>query len=171
MAYPGIRHTDPDYFAAMLMNEILGGGSVLSRLTDEVREKRGLTYGISSSLLNLQHANALVIGTATRADRATETLGVIEDVIARLAAEGPTEAELASVKKYIIGSAAMQEMRSSQAIARTLVGLQLWDLDIDFLPRRAELINAVTVNDVKAVAARLLGGKPTIMLLGPRAAP
>lgn len=171
MAYPGIRHTDPDYFAAMLMNEILGGGSVLSRLTDEVREKRGLTYGISSSLLNLQHANALVIGTATRADRATETLGVIEDVIARLAAEGPTEAELASVKKYIIGSAAMQEMRSSQAIAGTLVGLQLWDLDIDFLPRRAELINAVTVNDVKAVAARLLGGKPTIMLLGPRAAP
>ena len=171
MAYPGITHTDPQYFAAALMNEILGGGSVLSRLTDEVREKRGLTYGVSSSLLNQQHANALIIGTATRADRATETLAVIKDVIARLAAEGPTEAELASAKKYTIGSAAMQEMSSSQAIAGTLVGLQLWDLDIDYLPRRAELINAVTVADVKAVAARLLGVKPTIMLLGPKAAP
>jgi zinc protease len=171
MAYPGITHTDPQYFAAALMNEILGGGSVLSRLTDEVREKRGLTYGVSSSLLNQQHANALVVGTSTRADRATETLAVIKDVIARLAAEGPTEAELASAKKYIIGSAALQEMSSSHAIAGTLVGLQLWDLDIDYLPRRAELINAVTVADVKAVAARLLGVKPTIMLLGPKAAP
>jgi zinc protease len=171
MAYPGITHTDPQYFAAALMNEILGGSSVLSRLTDEVREKRGLTYGVSSSLLNQQHANALVVGTATRADRAAETLDVIKDVIARLAAEGPTEAELASAKKYTIGSAALQEMSSSQAIAGTLVGLQLWDLDIDYLPRRAELINAVTVEDVKAVAARLLGVKPTIMLLGPKAAP
>lgn len=171
MAYPGVTHTDPDFFAAALMNEILGGGSVLSRLTEEVREKRGLTYGVSSSLVSLQHANALVIGTSTRADRATETLGVIKDVIAKLAAEGPTEAELASVKKYTIGSAAMAEMSSSQAIAGTLVGLQLWDLDIDYLPRRAELINAVTVEDVKAVAAKLLGSKPTVLLLGPKAAP
>ena len=169
MAYPGITHTDPHYFAAVLMNEILGGGSVLSRLTEEVREKRGLTYGVSSSLLNLQHANALVVGTATRADRATETLGVIKGVIARLAADGPTEAELASAKKYLIGSAALQELSSSQAIAGTLVGLQLWDLGIDYLPGRAELIEAVTVEDVKAVAARLLGAKPTILLLGPRA--
>ncbi len=171
MAYPGIRHQDPDFFAAALMNEILGGGSVLSRLTEEVREKRGLTYGVSSSLLNLQHANALVVGTSTRADRATETLDVIKDVITRLVTEGPTEAELASIKKYTIGSAALQEMSSSQAIAGTLVGLQLWDLDIDYLPRRAELINAVTVEDVKAVAAKLLGAKPTVMLLGPKAAP
>lgn len=169
MAYPGIAHTDPDYFAAMLMNEILGGGSVLSRLTDEVREKRGLTYGVGSSLLNLQHANSLVLSTATRADRATETLGVIKDVIARLAAEGPTEAELASAKKYIIGSTAMQELSSSLAIAGTLVGLQLWDLGIDYLPGRTALINAVTVDDVRAVAIRLLGAKPSVLLLGPRA--
>ncbi len=171
LAYPGITHTDPHYFAAVLMNEILGGGSVLSRLTEEVREKRGLTYGVGSSLLNQQHANALVIGTSTRADRAAETLDVIKAVIARLAAEGPTEAELASAKKYIIGSAALQELSSSQAIAGTLVGLQLWDLGIDYLPERAELINAVTIDDVKAVAARLLGTKPTVMLLGPKPAP
>ena len=168
MAYPGIEHEDPGFFAAYVMNEILGGGSVLSRLTAEVREKRGLTYGIGSSLLNLQHANALVINTATRADRAAETLAVIEDVAAALAEQGPTEAELAAAKKYIIGSAALQELSSSQAIASTLVGLQLWDLGIDYLPKRTELINAVTVQDVKAAAARLLGTDPTILLLGPQ---
>lgn len=169
MAYPGITIQDPQYFAATLMNEILGGGSVLSRLNEEVREKRGLTYGVSSSLLNQQHSNTMMLTTSTRADRATETLEVIGDVVARLVAEGPTEQELASAKKYLIGSAALRELSSSQAIAGTLIGLQMWDLDIDFLPRRAELINAVTVDDVRAVAIRLLGGKPTTLLLGPKA--
>ncbi|HEV7345851.1 MAG TPA: pitrilysin family protein [Devosia sp.] len=167
MAFPGISQDDPDFFAAMVMNEILGGDSVLSRLTEEVREKRGLTYNVGSSLLNLQHANALIVNTSTRADRTTETLEVIEDVIARLVEEGPTDAELAAAKQYIIGSAALQEFRSSLAIASTLVGLQLWDLNIDFLPRRTELINAVTAEDVKAVAERLLDTEPTTLLLGP----
>lgn len=171
MAYPGIGLSDPDYFAATLMNEILGGGSVLSRLNDEVREKRGLTYGVSAGFANQRHSNLLMLSTSTRADRAAETLGVIKDVVARMAAEGPTEAELASAKKYLIGSAALHEFSSSQAIASTLVGLQLWDLDIDFLPRRTELVNAVTVDQVKAVAARILGSKPTTLLLGPQAAP
>ena len=170
MAYPGLKPSDPDFFAATIMNEILGGASVLSRLNDEVREKRGLTYGARSSLSNQQHADSLVVSTSTRADRAAETLDVMQDVIARLAAEGPTEAELASAKKYLIGSAALHELSSSQAIANTLIGLQLWDLGIDFLPRRAELINAVTVEQVKAVAARLLGTRPTILLLGPKPA-
>ncbi|MGB3339451.1 MAG: pitrilysin family protein [Devosia sp.] len=170
MAYPGVKFGEPDYFATILMNEILGGGSVLSRLNDEVREKRGLTYGVSSSLFNQQHANGLVLSTSTRADRATETLDVIRQVVAKMAAEGPTEAELASAKKYLIGSAPLRELSSSQAIAGTLVGLQLWDLDIDYLPQRAELIDAVTATDVKAVAAKLLGAKPTTLLLGPKAA-
>ena len=88
--------------------------------------------------------------------------------MARLVAEGPTEEELASAKKYLIGSAALQEFSSSQAIASTLIGLQLWGLDVDFLPRRTELIEAVTVDDVKAVAQRILGNKPTTLLLGPK---
>lgn len=171
MAYPGVAQDDPDFFPALLLNEILGGGSVLSRLNAEVREKRGLTYGVGASLVNRQHAEALTISTSTRADRAAETLSVIKDVVAKMAEEGPTEAELASVKKYLIGSAALQELSSSQAIASTLVGLQLWDLGIDYLPERTELINAVTVDDIKAVAQRLLTAKPGTLLLGPQAAP
>lgn len=167
MAYPGIAQDDPDFYAARILGEILGGGSVLSRLNDEVREKRGLTYGVGASLFNRRHAEGLAITTSTRADRAVETLDVIADVVAKMAAEGPTEAELASVKKYLIGSAALGELSSSQAIASTLVGLQLWDLGIDYLPQRDALINAVTVEDVKSVAARLLTERPATMLLGP----
>lgn len=169
MAYPSIERTAPDFFAAYLMNEILGGDSILSRLTAEVREKRGLTYGIGSSLLTMKHTQALIIGTATRADRAAETLAVAEDVIARLAKDGPTEEELASAKKYVIGSYAINELSSSGAIANTLVGLQLRGLGIDYLAERGELINAITVAEVKAMAARLLGVKPTILMLGPQA--
>ncbi|MDB5585449.1 MAG: peptidase protein [Devosia sp.] len=171
MAYPGVRRDDPDFFAAYVMNYILGGGDFSSRLFAEVREKRGLTYGISSSLQNADHADSLVIGTSTRADRAGETLKVIEDVIARLAKDGPTEAELASAKKYIIGSYAINSMSSSVAIANTLVGLQDVDLPIDYVARRPALINAVTLEQVKAAAVKLLTVKPTILLLGPAATP
>lgn len=171
LAYPGIKRDAPDYFAAYLMNEILGGGSILSRLTEEVREKRGLAYNISSSLLNAQHTEMLIIGTATRADRAAETLAVTQDVITRLAAEGPTEAELASAKKYVIGSYPINELSSSSAIANTLVGPDLRNLGIDHLTRREELIEAVTVADVKAAATKLLTVKPTTLLIGPQAQP
>ena len=167
MAYPGVDRNAPEYLPAYLMNQILGGDSFLSRLTAEVREKRGLTYGIGSSLVNLDHAHALVIGTATRADRAAETLKVTEDVIARMAKDGPTEEELDSAKKYVIGSYAINELSSSSAIASTLVGLQLRGLPIDYIATRAALIDAVTVTDVKAAASRLLSVKPSILQVGP----
>ena len=167
LAFPGIKRDAPDFFAAYLMNTILGGDGFPSRLFDEVREKRGLTYGISSALSSARHSDLLVIGTQTRADRTSETLGVISDVIARMAADGPTPAELASAKQYVIGSYAISELGSSTAIASTLVGLQLKDLGIDYLSRRADLINAVTVEQVKAAAAKLLTVKPAMLVLGP----
>jgi zinc protease len=169
MAYPGIERTDPQFFAAYLMTQILGGDSLLSRLNEEVREKRGLSYGAGANLLNLRHANALVIGTSTNADRAGETLGVIKDVVGQMAAEGPTPEELASAKKYVIGSYALNELGSSSAIANTMVGLQLRDLGPEYITEREERLNAVTLDEVKAAAAELLGSKPTTMLLGPAA--
>ncbi|MEO8686281.1 MAG: pitrilysin family protein, partial [Devosia sp.] len=167
LAFPGIKRDAPDFFAAYLMNTILGGDGFSSRLFDEVREKRGLTYGISSSLSSAQHSDLLVIGTQTRADRTSETLGVIRDVIARMASDSPTDAELASAKQYVIGSYAISELGSSTAIAGTLVGLQLKGLGIDYLSRRADLINAVTVEQVKEAAAKLLTAKPSMLILGP----
>ncbi|KKC35620.1 zinc protease [Devosia epidermidihirudinis] len=167
MAFPSLKREAPDFYAASLMNQILGGGGFSSRLTDEVREKRGLTYGISSSMMTLKHSNVLLVNTSTRSDRAAETLTVTEDVIARMAKDGPTPEELASAKKYAIGSYAINELSSSGSIANTLVGLQLRGLDIDYINERADLLNAVTIEDVKAVAAKLLSVKPTILLIGP----
>ena len=171
MAYPGLERDDPDYFAAYIMAHILGGDAFSSRLTTEVREKRGLTYGVSASLSNQRHSNALIIGTSTRADRAAETLGVIEDVVADLAARGPTPEELEAAKQYLIGSYPIEQLTSSAAIASTLISLQRWDLGIDYVARRGDLINAVTLEDVKAMAEQLLTVEPTVLQMGPAAEP
>ncbi|RWX59806.1 insulinase family protein, partial [Mesorhizobium sp. M4B.F.Ca.ET.089.01.1.1] len=166
-AYPGVKRSAPDFFAAVLMNEILGGGTFTSRLYDEVREKRGLAYGVDSNLVDHQHSNALIITTATRSDRASETLAIVRDVVKTLAEQGPTEAELDAAKKYMIGAYAINNLDSSGSIAATLVELQLDRLGIDYLQRRAGLINAVTLDDVKAAAKKLLSPAPAIMVVGP----
>ena len=133
LAYPGVPRDAPDFFAAYLMNHILGGGTFTSRLFDEVREKRGLAYGVNSSLVTHEYSSGLVISTATRSDRAAETLAVIRDTVRRMAEEGPTEAELAAAKKYIIGSYALNNLDSSNAIAATLLSLQEEKLGIDYM--------------------------------------
>ena len=167
MAYPGVARKAPEYFAAYVMNHILGGGTFSSRLFDEVREKRGLVYGIGSYLVSRDHSASLFIGTSTQAERAGETIAVIQDVIARMAAEGPGAAELADAKRYIIGAYAISNLDSSSAIAATLLGLQMEDLGIDYIDRREALIDAVTLDEVRAQARALLSVKPAIMLVGP----
>jgi zinc protease len=170
LAYPGVARDAPDFFAAYLMNEILGGGTFGSRLFKEVREQRGLAYSVGSSLVTREYASGLIIGTATRSDRADETLKVVRDVVAKMAAEGPTEAELAAVKKFVIGAYPINNLDSSSAIAGTLVSLQEDDLGIDYMQNRAALINAVTLDQVKAAAKKLLSTEPAIMVVGPAAA-
>lgn len=167
MAYPGVARKAPEFFAAYVMNHILGGGTFSSRLFDEVREKRGLVYGIGSYLVSRDHSASLFIGTSTQAERAGETIAVIQDVIARMAAEGPGAAELADAKRYIIGAYAISNLDSSSAIAATLLGLQMEDLGIDYIDRREALIDAVTLDEVRAQARALLSVKPAIMLVGP----
>ncbi|WP_027143210.1 pitrilysin family protein [Mesorhizobium sp. WSM3626] len=167
LAWPGVKRKSADFFPAALMNEILGGGTFTSRLFQEVREKRGLAYSVNSSLVNQDHADALIVTTGTRSDRAAETLGIVRDVVKRLAQDGPTEAELAATKKYLIGAYAISNLDSSSAIAATLVELQLDDLGIDYMQRRTGYINAVTLDQVKAAAKKLLTAEPTIMVVGP----
>ncbi|MBN9272828.1 MAG: insulinase family protein, partial [Mesorhizobium sp.] len=124
--------------------------------------------GVSSSLVTRDHSNLLLISTATRSDRAAETLAIVRDTVKRLAEEGPTQAELDATKKYMIGAYAINNLDSSSSIAATLVELQVDKLGIDYMQRRAGLINAVTLDDVKAAAAKLLSVEPTIMLVGPK---
>lgn len=164
---PGLKRKDPDYQAAYVMNHILGGGSFTSWLYEEVREKRGLTYGINTFLLPYNKAGLLLGSVATRADRAEETLTVIREQIERMAKDGPTQDELDSAKRYLTGSYALR-FDSSGKIANQLVALQNADLGIDYFDRRNAEIEAVTLDDVKQAAQRLLAqGAPTISSVGP----
>jgi zinc protease len=167
LAYPGVSRDAPDFFAAYLMNHILGGGTFTSRLFDEVREKRGLAYGVNSTLVTHEYSSGLIISTATRSDRTAETLAVIRDTVRRMADEGPTEAELAAAKKYIVGSYALNNLDSSSAIGATLLSLQEERLGVDYIERRSALIEAVTLDQVKAAAKKLLTAEPAILVIGP----
>lgn len=152
---PGIARKDPDFMAAYIVNHILGGGAFSSRLYQEVREKRGLAYSVYDSLVWLNHSALFLGGTATRADRAGETLDVIDKEIHRLADEGPTADELAKAKAYLKGSFVLN-LDTSSKIAALLVQLQLDGLGIDYFTRRPEMINGVTLEDARRVAKRML---------------
>ncbi|MFZ1680215.1 MAG: pitrilysin family protein [Rhizobiaceae bacterium] len=170
MAWPGIDRADPDFMAAFVMNHIFGGGTFSSRLFNEVREKRGLAYGVDSGIADQRYSSLLLVSTATRADRAAETIAIILDEAAKIARDGVTEKELADAKKNIIGSYAIANLSSSTKIARTLVELQLIGLPRTYLDEREALINAVTADQVRAIAARLFAVDPNIMAVGPAGA-
>jgi len=146
LVYPGLEREDPAFFAAFLMNHVLGGGTFSSRLFDEVREKRGLAYGVGSSLHTGDYADMLMIGTSTRADRAQETLDLIREVVKGVAENGVTADELARAKTYLIGAYPINNLDSSTAVARTLLELQRDGRGIDYIERRAALIEAVTLD-------------------------
>jgi len=162
---PGIARKDPDFMAAYIVNHILGGGAFSSRLYQEVREKRGLAYSVYDSLVWLNHSALFLGGTATRADRASETLDVIDKEIHRLAEDGPTADELAKAKAYLNGSFVLN-LDTSSKIAALLVQLQLDGLGIDYFTRRSEMITAVTLEDARRVAKRMLDGGMLVTVAG-----
>jgi zinc protease len=151
----GIARSDPDFMAAYIVNHILGGGAFSSRLYQEVREKRGLAYGVSDSLTWFDHTAVLVGGTATRSAVTGEAIGIIEQEIRRLADAGPVEQEVADAKSYLEGSYALG-LDTSAKVAGQLVQMQLDHLGIDYIDRRSGMIEAVTLADTKRVAKRLL---------------
>ncbi|MCR6630018.1 MAG: insulinase family protein [Magnetospirillum sp.] len=152
---PGLKRNDPDWYAAYVMNYVLGGGGFSSWLTEEVREKRGLAYSVYSYLTPLDHAGVISGGVATQNARTGDSIRLIKEQFGRMASEGPSEKELADAKTYLTGSFALQ-LDSTASIAGLLVAVQLDDLGIDYLDRRNGYIEAVTMDQVKAVAARLL---------------
>jgi zinc protease len=162
---PGISRSDPDFMAAYIVNHILGGGSFSSRLYREVREKRGLAYGISDSLVWLNYTALMIGSTATRADATGKTIEIIEHEIRRLAEEGPTEDELAKAKTYLKASFVLG-LDTSNRIASQLVQMQLDSLGIDYIDRRSGLIDAVTLADAKRVAKRLLDNGLLVTVVG-----
>lgn len=152
---PGIGRRSPDYYTGAVMNFILGGGGFGARLTDEVREKRGLTYGISSYFYDLDHLQALAVSTSTRNEVAGQVMGLIHQEWQKMRDAPVSDKELADAKSYLIGSFPLS-LSSTDDIAGILMDLQLDDLPIDYLDHRAERINEVGKDDIQALARRLL---------------
>jgi zinc protease len=162
----GLMRDDPDFIAAEIVNHILGGSAFTSRLFMEVREKRGLAYGVSSSLLPLRAASLHVGGTATKNDRVAESLEVMRAEMAQLGRDGPTEAELADAKSYLIGSFPLR-FDTSGKIASQLLSFSLAGLGIDYIARRNALFAAVTLEDARRAARRLYGdGQLLVVAVG-----
>ena len=164
----GIAREDPDWYAATLLFEVLAGGFG-SRLTEEIREKRGLTYGISAYPLPLDHSALIVGRVSTVNERVVETTDLLKRIWAKFGAEGPTEQEVRDAKDYVNGSYNLR-FSNSGAIAGVLAAIQRQKLGIDYIERRTGIIEAITVEDLKRVAKRLFRaedltfvvvGKPT----------
>lgn len=151
----GIKRDDPDWYTAFVMNYVLGGGGFSSRLTAEVREKRGLAYSLSTGL-SPYRAGGLIYGSVGTANaRVAKSIELIRSEWARLAEHGITEQELADAKTYLNGSFALG-FDSGSSIASLLLTIQVDDLGIDYLDKRQALIDKVTVADVQRVAKRLI---------------
>ncbi|MEE9300401.1 MAG: pitrilysin family protein [Alphaproteobacteria bacterium] len=162
----GIRRDDPDFYAAYVMNYILGGGGFSSRLTIEIREKRGLAYSVYSYLAPMDHAALYVGGVATQNERAGESIALVRAEFERLYESGVSEEELANAKSYLTGSFPLR-FDNSQRIAGMLVSMQVDDLGIDYFDRRNSYIEAVGLDDIERVARRLLKpGDLTFVVVG-----
>jgi zinc protease len=151
---PGIKRDDPDWYAATIDNYILGGGGFGSRLMTEIREKRGLAYGVNTYLVPQQQSGVILGTVATQNDRVAESIELIRQEWQRMRDEGPSAQEVADAKTYLTGSFALQ-FDSTGHIAGILLQLQQDGLGIDYLERRNALIDGVTLDDAKRVAQRL----------------
>ncbi|MEX2520973.1 MAG: pitrilysin family protein [Paracoccaceae bacterium] len=153
--HAGILRDDPDFIPAYVMNYILGGGGFNSRLTTEVREKRGLSYSVYSYLMPLDRAGLIVGGVASANQAMGESIAVIREEWRKMAEEGVTADEFDKAKRYLTGAYALN-FDSNAKIANILVGLQSAGLPIDYPEIRNALVEAVTVEDIRRVARRLL---------------
>ncbi|HRJ69518.1 MAG TPA: pitrilysin family protein, partial [Beijerinckiaceae bacterium] len=153
---PAPGRKDPDFLAVFVVNHVLGGGAFTSRLWNEVREKRGLAYSVWSQLSTGRHANAFLAGTTTSNERAAESLAIIRQEVLRMAESGPTADELDRAKKFLIGSYALR-FDTSRKIAGNLVELQVEDMGMDYIATRNERLAALSLDDSRRAAGRLLG--------------
>ncbi|MDT2074515.1 MAG: pitrilysin family protein [Planktomarina sp.] len=153
--HAGIDRDDPDFFAAYVLNTILGGRGVESRLSTEVREKRGLTYGVSSFLVGKEEANMLMGQVASANDRIGSAIEVIRNEWIKMAQHGVSQTELIDAQTYLTGAYPLR-FDGNAKIANILVGMQRQGLSTDYINTRNDQINAVTLTQINRVAAELL---------------
>ncbi len=160
--FEGLKRADPDFIPAYILNYVVGGGGFSSKLMQEVREKRGLAYSVYTYLFPLDHAGIFMGGVATENKSVGKSMELIRTELERVADEGLSEKELRTAKDYLIGSFALR-FDTSAKIAQQLLAIQLDDLGMDYIDRRNGEIEAITVDDIKRVAKRLMGPKNLIV--------
>jgi zinc protease len=159
---PAIARKDKDFIPAYVLNTIVGGGVMSSRLWEEVREKRGLAYSVSSAIQPLKHASIFAGGVATKNEEIAQSLDIIRAELKRIATDGPTETELTNAKSYLTGSFALG-FDSNAKIANQLLWIWQEDLGMSYIDTRNAQIDAVTLTDLKRVAKRLFEGQELIV--------
>ncbi|MCY4035389.1 MAG: pitrilysin family protein [Hyphomicrobiales bacterium] len=162
--HDGITRDDPDFIAAYVMNHVLGGSVLVSRLGEEVREKRGLAYSVYSYLYPLDHASLFAGSLATENARAGEALKQVRLELARMQKEGVSQKELDDAKAYLVGSYPLR-FDSNEKIALQLSYIQREELGIDYIDRRNALIESVTRDDVFRAAQRLLDPEKLLVVI------
>ncbi len=161
---PGITRKSPDFFALLLANHILGGGGFSSRLTEEVREKRGLTYGVSSGFSPALHAGAFTISLQTRPDQAQQAIDLVREVLQRFVADGPTPAELQAAKNNLVGGFALR-IDSNRKVLDNVANIAWNDLPLDYLDRWTAQLEAVTLDEIRAALGRTLQPKKMVTVV------
>ncbi len=168
---PGYRRNDPDHFALLVGNYILGGGGFVSRLSTEVREKRGLSYSVYSYFAPGLHAGAFTLGLQTRPDQARQAVQVARDVVARFVAEGPTAAELQAAKDNLVGGFALR-IDTNRKLLDNVASIAWHDLPLDHLDTWRRQVQAVTLADIRAAFGRTLQpDRMVTVIVGGRAEP
>ena len=152
---PGHRRNDPDFFPLFVGNYILGGGGFVSRLTTEVREKRGLSYSAYSYFAPGLHAGAFQLGLSTRPDQADQAVQVAREVVRRFVAEGPTAAELQAAKDYLVNGFALR-FDSNRKLLDNVANIAWNGLPLDYLESWTDRVEAVTTADIRRAFARVL---------------
>jgi zinc protease len=162
---PAMARQDKDFMTAFVLNNIVGGGFA-SRLYAEIREKRGLAYGVDTTIVPMKNASVFIGSVATKNEEIGQSLDLIRNEFKRVAAEGVTASELADAKSYLTGSFALR-FDTSANIANQLLWTMVEGLGPEYIDNRNAMINAVTLDDVKRVAKRLFEGKePIITVVG-----
>jgi zinc protease len=168
---PGYKRNDPDFFPLLVGNYILGGGGFVSRLSTEVREKRGLSYSVYSYFAPGLHAGAFTLGLQTRPDQAQQAVQVSREVVSRFVAEGPTEAELQAARDNLIGGFALR-IDTNRKLLDNVSTIAWNDLPLNYLDTWRQQVQAVTVAEIRAAFARKLQPQRMVtVIVGGAAAP
>ncbi|MCI4440249.1 MAG: insulinase family protein [Tibeticola sp.] len=158
---PGIARSDPDYFPLLVGNYILGGGGFVSRLMEEVRQKRGLSYSVYSDFQPLRQSGPFVIGLQTRPDQAAQAVGVVRQVVADFVAKGPTAEELEAAQRALIAGFPLR-IDSNRKLLDNIAAMAWYDLPADYLDTWTERVQAVTLEQIRSAVVRVL--KPQAMV-------